>query len=145
MGKRTSEHLSSESSQPAKKKKKISSSTEASGEAQKDTPFPRGGKSVLSSLEKRKIHQQVKQDLFSGASSSPGKEKPKKKSKPTPRKKTKKSKSKTDDAPAEETDDSIEGILQRLDRDAPSQAHPITFHVGLSPSLSPRDPSLTLI
>ena len=132
MGKRTSEHLSAD--QPAKKKKKISSSSSAdvSQEASKDTPFPRGGKSVLSSLEKRKIHQQVKQDLFSGAASpSPSKDKGKKQSKTTPRKKkTPTKKQKEADAPVEDTDDSIEGILQRLDRDAPSQANPITFHVG---------------
>ena len=66
MAKKRSQPDSAASQAPAAKKKKTSVASDVTEEA-----FPRGGKSVLSSLEIRKIHQQVKQDLFTEAQATP--------------------------------------------------------------------------
>ena len=110
---------------PRKKKKTTSESTPVSEE----TAFPRGGKSALSSIEVKKIHEEVKQDLFS----NPSKLLPKAKKTPktTKKKNVKKNKSskvtKLEDE--DENDNSFEGIIRRLDRDAPSVAESISFNV----------------
>lgn len=115
--------------QPIAKKKKTSSSTDVTEEA-----FPRGGKGVLSSIEVRKIHEQVKHDLFKsgGINQKEGKEKSNIRSKKntTPRKRSKKEQPKVDED--EVMDDSFEGIIKRLDKDAPKYAENMNYSVCLA-------------
>jgi rRNA biogenesis protein RRP5 len=124
---------SAESAQPAKKKKKTSATPVVESEP-KEEAFPRGGKSLLTPLEVKKIHEEVKRDLFSGkvstsASSEGDKDKKKKKPASATGKPKAPAKKKEKVEEEEDTDDSLDGILRRLDRDAPKQAVPITFNV----------------
>ena len=121
MGKKRS--LETAGGEPPKKKIKISSS-----DTIEEVAFPRGGKSVLSSLEVRKIHEEVKQDLFKGTSSPQKKPISKKKSTSTTKKKPTKVKKLEED---DDLDDSVEGMIRRLDRDTPTVADSISFHVCL--------------
>lgn len=113
--------------QPVAKKKKTSVSTDVTEEA-----FPRGGKGVLSSIEVKKIHEEVKHDLFRNPNpSTPQKEENNNsnKRKKTPKRRSKKQQNQKMEEEEEINDDSFEGIIKRLDRDAPTYAENLSQNV----------------